>query len=881
MKPHENDVFSRPALYPLTLLLLIVPLFIPFLRGRLGFISYPTPDEFYSQWHPYLVFASAAWKSGQPPLWSHNLLGGFPLAAFPHAAVFYPPLILFMMFKFMAAFPLFVILHMACRTLFAYALLREWPCSRSASWLGAAMFALSGISGQSVQYLEIFTGTTWVPGLFWLGLRLARRARAQDFAALALVSAMACLAGDLEILLYSWIVLAAIIILIERAPLKRSALVLGALVLGLMACSAPLLLTLNYLHHSFREGANFNPALTQWNGALFGLVPWSVYSLPGRRLPPHLLYTGALIAAGFLAAVRVREQRRALMVTLAVLAAATLYTINLWPLGYLFNALPVLRLSALDMRFRCMLPVFFLVLAVAAKGFDRMASGLDPTLQRMLAALAALLILLQGALLFLDVLAAATPSSISLMRLAFLVALAAAAIFLIRNSRAGRSLAVRPAILAAFLFLDLGAIAYLGVPQTDPAVLRRPVDHPLLDQDHDTGRIHLASYAVSSPDLWRMFRLDRGPGFVCGFIRNGLARHTELLHVALEKTTGFFDPEFIRERTTPWLDYMAVHYVVSYGVSLWNSEPLIVDSPLLKSAYTLRGNYLAPRPPSAGQAYRLEPGSEWAVTLDTGLLQGDELAMHIAPREARNCITISAGSPPAGTAAWKDAAPAPGLSGAEVLALPPARPGDNLIAITVSPQCPGPAIISAPRVIGAMRRLRMIEQDEKYQLYENLDSQGRYGIYTAVTVAPDDEAKKIILDPARFDPGSRLLLGPRSTPPGMAGQAPRRRRPGDVKTVLYGPGQVVLETAPPVPAFLSIAESYYPGWRAEVDGRPVPIIRANYAYQAVPLTQPGPHRIVLKFLPAEFKIGIWASLATALLFLAGALLVLARPRTGG
>ncbi len=867
MKPSSNDIFNRPVLYPLALLLLIVPEFIPFFRGRLGFISFPQPHEFLSQWYPYLEFAADSWRSGRPPLWSHNLLGGFPLAAFPHAAQFYPPLCLFMMFKFMTAFPVFVFLHMAARALFTYALLREWPCSRFAAWLGAALFAFSNASVQTVQFLELFTETTWVPALFWLGLRLSRRGRAVDFAALSLCSALAYLAGDVEILLYSWIVLAAVIILIERAPLPRFALVLGALLTGVMACAAPLLLTLNYLHHSLRQGISVNPFITQWKPGLPVSLSWLVYPLPSITVAQFSIYAGVLVPAGFLAAAGRRESKRAVIVTLALLGAATAYSVNLWPLSYVFNSLPLLRFSAVDLHFRSLFPLLFLALAVAGQGFDLMNDGIGPPAQRRIAAGAVIFILLQAFILIIDILAAGGISPLAAFRILFTALMAAAAAFLFRRSRAGRALVLGPLILVMVLFLDLGAPAYLGVPRTNPLALQRPVENPLLNRDRDTGRIHLVSYAVTSADLWRMFRLDRGPGFICGFIRNGLAQHTRLLSTAMENTTSPFDARVIREQTMPWLDYMAVHYVISFNAPVWASEPRFLDSPLLKSAYKLRGNYAGPRPPAAGAAHRLEPGSQWSVTLATELLPGDELAMEVSPPQAKNCLAISAGPPPVKAAAWARAAPLPDGSSAEALALPPFRPGENLVSIAVSPECPASAVIALPRVIGPGRRLRLFEQNNRHQLYENLDGLDRYGIYTAVTPAEDNEAEKIIFDPDRFDPARLLVLNPRFAPPGMAQAQPRSRRPGDVQTLSYGDSRVVLQTDPPAPAILSIAESYYPGWVAEVDGRPVPIIRADYAYQAVPLLQPGPHRIVLRFIPAEFRAGIWASLASLALLL--------------
>jgi hypothetical protein len=46
--------------------------------------------------------------------------------------------------------------------------------------------------------------------------------------------------------------------------------------------------------------------------------------------------------------------------------------------------------------------------------------------------------------------------------------------------------------------------------------------------------------------------------------------------------------------------------------------------------------------------------------------------------------------------------------------------------------------------------------------------------------------------------------------------------------------------------FAVFAEQHHPGWSAEVDGRPTPVLRANLVMRAVALP-PGPHQVVLRF----------------------------------
>ena len=51
--------------------------------------------------------------------------------------------------------------------------------------------------------------------------------------------------------------------------------------------------------------------------------------------------------------------------------------------------------------------------------------------------------------------------------------------------------------------------------------------------------------------------------------------------------------------------------------------------------------------------------------------------------------------------------------------------------------------------------------------------------------------------------------------------------------VFEEPGQITVEVGLQREGYLVLADTWYPGWRASVDGRSVPILRANYAFRAV------------------------------------------------
>ncbi|MCI0586864.1 MAG: YfhO family protein [Planctomycetes bacterium] len=67
--------------------------------------------------------------------------------------------------------------------------------------------------------------------------------------------------------------------------------------------------------------------------------------------------------------------------------------------------------------------------------------------------------------------------------------------------------------------------------------------------------------------------------------------------------------------------------------------------------------------------------------------------------------------------------------------------------------------------------------------------------------------------------------------------------------------------------YLVTSEVFYPGWTATLDGKPVAVERANYAWRAVALP-PGDHDVVFFYSPRSLSIGLAASAAGGLFVLA-------------
>ena len=70
-----------------------------------------------------------------------------------------------------------------------------------------------------------------------------------------------------------------------------------------------------------------------------------------------------------------------------------------------------------------------------------------------------------------------------------------------------------------------------------------------------------------------------------------------------------------------------------------------------------------------------------------------------------------------------------------------------------------------------------------------------------------------------------------------------------------GPGRWSITTSGPEPALLVVAETWFPGWEATVDGRPVPVLKADGAFLGV-VVDAGSHEVSLSYpRPAASTLG--------------------------
>src|SRR5262249_8396289 len=106
--------------------------------------------------------------------------------------------------------------------------------------------------------------------------------------------------------------------------------------------------------------------------------------------------------------------------------------------------------------------------------------------------------------------------------------------------------------------------------------------------------------------------------------------------------------------------------------------------------------------------------------------------------------------------------------------------------------------------------------------------------------APDAvDALPAAMIAGQFDPPPSSL---RDGPAPLAGAADRRAQGHPAAFVRDDETEVELEATLERPGLVVLADSFYPGWHATVDGAPAPIVATNLLFRGVPAPA-GTHRI--------------------------------------
>ncbi len=142
----------------------------------------------------------------------------------------------------------------------------------------------------------------------------------------------------------------------------------------------------------------------------------------------------------------------------------------------------------------------------------------------------------------------------------------------------------------------------------------------------------------------------------------------------------------------------------------------------------------------------------------------------------------------------------------------------------------------------------VFSEDPQIDVYENPRALPRAFFVASALAAPSHDAALVALKVAGFDPGRTVVLE------GVAASS-GQPLPGPVAATIVddGANRVAVRVDAPGPGYLVLADPYYGGWQATVDGQPAPLLRADWVFRAVPVGA-GRHDVVFRFRPTSLLV---------------------------
>jgi hypothetical protein len=155
----------------------------------------------------------------------------------------------------------------------------------------------------------------------------------------------------------------------------------------------------------------------------------------------------------------------------------------------------------------------------------------------------------------------------------------------------------------------------------------------------------------------------------------------------------------------------------------------------------------------------------------------------------------------------------------------------------------------------------LLDTDEAFKLqYEDVRGANRIRLVgTAIVVMEAETAFSEVFD-GDFDPSMEVVLEAKSL------EAKTTDPSGSLLELVDdgNPNRLRIEVKATADAWLVVSDEWYPGWRAEVDGKSVEIYPANYLFRAVRVPQ-GEHIVEFIYQPFSFTLGCILSLISWLL----------------
>jgi len=151
-------------------------------------------------------------------------------------------------------------------------------------------------------------------------------------------------------------------------------------------------------------------------------------------------------------------------------------------------------------------------------------------------------------------------------------------------------------------------------------------------------------------------------------------------------------------------------------------------------------------------------------------------------------------------------------------------------------------------------RFKLIYQESKWKVYENLNAIPRVSIFYDFTVEKDSSKIISTLFDKNFPYQQKLILEEKLN----NFVSLKNTAPTAAKIISYKANEIKIQTNTKAGGLLFLADNFYPGWAATVDNIPTKIYRADYTFRAV-LVKAGKHTVIFSYMPESFIYGAFIS----------------------
>ncbi|MCK4720681.1 YfhO family protein [bacterium] len=266
-----QDVFNLILIF-----LLVVFFFLDILlNGQIFFAG-----DVMNVYSPWQWYNHEALMAGRFPLWSDDFFMGFPLFAESQGALFYPPTrLVYLFIPTVKAFSYDVVLHFLLAGWFQYFLARTLKLPPWASLFASLAFAFSGLFLSLPINFTIFRSIVWIPLIFMFMTMGAKRASLVFplLASIALVFQM--MGGSLQVTGITVLALVPYVIFLVLSPGK------GKQTSFVPVLQFILMLMLGVFLYAFQLLPTLELMLHAWRGTQGGYEVASAFSFP----PEHFI----------------------------------------------------------------------------------------------------------------------------------------------------------------------------------------------------------------------------------------------------------------------------------------------------------------------------------------------------------------------------------------------------------------------------------------------------------------------------------------------------------------------------------------------------------------------------------------------------------------